>query len=287
MVFSAGAIFLLVLALTAYALYRDPEKRRRVSPTAMIVAGGVALPAVLLSALLVYGVAVTGALRAGDRADALEIRVTAHQFWWEVLYPGTRAGEFVASANEIRIPAGRAVAVRLTTPDVIHSFWVPSLAGKIDVIPGRVTRLVLQADRPGTFRGQCAEYCGASHAHMAFEVVALAEEDFDRWLAALRAPARVPESAGALRGRDAFLAQGCANCHAVRGVSAPRLAAPDLTHLASRAYIGAGALPNTREARIAWLVAGERVKPGRAMPSYAHLDPVTLAALADYLGSLE
>jgi cytochrome c oxidase subunit 2 len=287
MFFGATAIFLLVIALAAYAVYREPGKRRPVSSTAMIVAGGIVLPAIVLSALLVHGVGITGALRLGERREALEIRVTAHQFWWEVLYPGARPGEFVATANEIRLPAGREVAVRLTSGDVIHSFWVPNLAGKIDVIPGRITRLVLQADRPGALRGQCAEFCGASHAHMALEVVALAQEDFDRWLARLRAPASTPDGAAVITGREAFVAQGCANCHAVRNLAPPQLIAPDLTHLASRAFLGAGALPNTREDRIAWLVDGERVKPGRAMPSYGHLDPATLAALADYLGSLE
>ena len=287
MFWGASAIFLLVIVLVAYAVYRNPAQRPRVSSTGMIVAGGVALPVIVLSALLAYGVSLTGALRADTEEGTLTIHVTAHQYWWEVLYPGAESGEFVASANEIRIPARRPVALVLTSRDVIHSFWVPNLAGKIDLIPGRVTHLTLQADRPGTFRGQCAEFCGEGHARMALHVVALNEEGFEGWLAKLRAPARAPADAALSKGRAAFLAQGCGNCHAVRGVSEPLLAAPDLTNLASRAWLGAGTLRNTREQLIEWIVRGELVKPGRAMPSYPHLDAETLGSIVDYLGSLD
>lgn len=284
---AATGIFLVVLALGLYAVFRDPSRRRRVSPTFMIVAGGCVLPAVVLTALLVYGVGLTGALRAQESEKSLAIRVTAHQYWWEIRYPDARAGEFVSAANEMRLPVGRPVSVELTSADVIHSFWVPALAGKVDVIPGRVTRLTLEAARPGIFRGQCAEFCGASHAHMAFDVLALPADEFERWLAHIRTPARMPGEARAQKGRQAFVAEGCAHCHAVRGLSTPQLPGPDLTHFGSRAYIGAGALTNTREHRIAWLVNGERVKPGRAMPSYPHLDRETLTALSDFLGSLQ
>jgi cytochrome c oxidase subunit 2 len=287
MIFGAAAIFALVMFVACYAVYRDPDKRRRVSPTSIIVAGGVAFPVVVLSALLAYGVALTGTLRAADENDALHIRVTGHQFWWEVLYPGASAGEFVASANEIRIPVGRSVALALTSRDVVHSLWVPNLAGKVDLIPGRVTRLALRAERTGTFRGQCAEFCGADHARMALHVVALAQDEFERWLANLRSPARAPGSERLRAGRDAFVAQGCANCHAVRGVTQPQIRAPDLTHLAGREWIGAGTFRNTREHLIEWIARGDAVKPGRAMPSYAHLDAATLASIADYLDSLE
>jgi cytochrome c oxidase subunit 2 len=241
---------------------------------------------VVLTALLVYGVGITGKLRAADREAHLEIRVIAHQFWWEVLYPGAGPGEYAATANELRLPHGRPVTVRLTSRDVVHSFWIPNLAGKIDMIPGRVTQLTLEGDSPGFFRGQCAEFCGASHAHMALEVHVLGEAEFERWLASLRGPTRSRDDPAAAQGRDAFLAQGCGNCHAVQGVSQPRIAAPDLTHFAAREFLGAGVLRNTQANRLVWLTDGERVKPGRAMPSYGHLDARTLAAIADYLGTL-
>jgi cytochrome c oxidase subunit II len=150
-----------------------------------------------------------------------------------------------------------------------------------------VTRLRMQADRPGLYRGQCAEFCGAQHALMAFHVIVLEPDAFERWLVHLRQPAQSPTHEAATKGRDAFLAQGCGNCHTVRGVVDSRLAAPDLTHVASRGWIGAGTLKNTPEQIVVWLAQGEAVKPGRAMPSFGHLDAATLGALADYLANLE
>jgi cytochrome c oxidase subunit 2 len=287
MVAGATAIFAVVIALACYAVYRDPEKRRPVSSVKLIVAGGVVFPAVVLSALLIYGVALTGSLRAAEEADALHIRVTGYQFWWEVLYPGADAGERVATANEIRIPVGRPVVLTLTSADVVHSFWVPSLAGKIDLIPGRVTQLRLRADEAATFRGQCAEFCGADHARMALHVVALPQQSFERWINHQRRTASAPQGESATAGRAAFTGQGCAHCHAIRGVTQPRVPAPDLTHVASREWIAAGTYRNTREQMIEWIARGDIVKPGRAMPSYRHLDAGTLGAIADYLGGLE
>lgn len=284
MIAGAGVIFTLVMLLALYAVYRRPERRARVSSTALIVGGGLVFPIAVLTALLVYGVGLTGALRAaGD--DALRVEVTGHMWWWEVRYPGE--GGAAATANEIRIPVGRPVRFALASPDVIHSFWIPSLAGKIDLIPGRTTELSLRAERPGEYRGQCAEFCGAQHALMAFRVVALEPEAFEQWLGALRAPVRPPAGAAAARGREAFLAQGCANCHSVRGVAEARLPGPDLSNLAQRPWLGAGALPNTREGLLRWLAGGEGAKPGRAMPSYGHLDSATLEALAEFLAGLE
>lgn len=182
MFWSGAAIFAVVIMLALYAVYRDPDKRAQRSSTAMIVVGGVAFPVVALSALLVYDVFLTREQRAW-RPDALEVRVISRQWQWEVRYPGA---EKLPLFNELRLPAGRPVRVLLSSEDVIHSFWVPNLAGKIDAIPGRVTRLDLQADRPGVFRGQCAEFCGALHAHMVLRVVAEPPEEFDRWLERLR-----------------------------------------------------------------------------------------------------
>lgn len=287
MIFGAALIFIVVIALACYAVYRDPDKRRRVSSATFIIAGGVVFPAVVLSALLVYGVALTGSLRASEEADAVHIEVTGHQFWWEVLYPGATAAERVVTANEIRIPVGRPIVLSLTSADVIHSFWVPSLAGKIDLIPGRVTHLTLRADAASTFRGQCAEFCGADHARMSLHVIALPQAAFERWLEHQRRPASKAAGASAMAGHKAFVAQGCGNCHAIRGETRPQVPAPDLTHVASREWIGAGTFRNTPEQLIDWIARGDSVKPGRAMPSYRHLDAATLASLADYLSGLE
>jgi cytochrome c oxidase subunit II len=291
MVGGATAIFVIVMLLAGYAVYRQPERRLRVPSNALIIGGGLVFPVVVLTALLAYGVWLTGALRAPEdgamQEGALQVGVTGRMWWWEVRYPGAREGEAAATANEIRIPVGRPVTFSLTSPDVIHSFWVPRLAGKIDLIPGRETRLTVRADRAGVFRGQCAEYCGTQHALMSFHVVALEPEAFEQWLARLREPARPPASEGARRGQEAFLKEGCAECHTVRGVTQARLAGPDLTHLAGREWIGAGTLPNTPAMLARWIAEGERVKPGRAMPSFPHLEPATVEALAAYLSGLD
>jgi len=283
MTVGAVVIFALVLLLVLYATYRHPDRRPAVSTRLLIVGGGIVFPVVVLSALLAWGVWLTGALRVPPGNDAVRIEVVANMFWWDVRYLDEHGQARFATANEIAIPVGRPVEFTLGSRDVIHSFWVPNLAGKIDMIPGRVTRLRLQADRPGLYRGQCAEFCGPQHARMAFLVVALPEPQYAEWLENQREPARAPLQH---QGREAFLAHGCASCHTVRGVSQAALLGPDLTHVASRAWIGAGTLANTPEQLVTWIAEGERVKPGRAMPSFGHLDRETLEALAAFLSEL-
>ena len=197
MVAGAVAILTLVTGLALYAVYRRPERRPRISSAAMIVGGGVVLPVVALSLLLAHGVFVMDRVRRalGAQPPSLEIRVVARQWAWEVHYPGEAPGRTVMVMNELRLPAGRPVSLHLTSPDVIHSFWIPSLAGKMDVIPGHVRRLTLQADAPGRYRGQCAEFCGAMHAHMVLDVFAEPAESFDAWLASRRkAVSRSPQT---------------------------------------------------------------------------------------------
>jgi cytochrome c oxidase subunit II len=282
----AGAVAILVLVMLAagYAMFRNPDRRIRVSSRTLIVGGGIVFPVVVLSALLAYSVGLMDELRRPGKDD-LHVHVTGHMWWWEVRYRGPD-GEWVATANEIGIPVGRPVTVSLTSQDVIHSFWVPSLAGKMDVIPGRRTEIRLQAERPGSYRGQCAEFCGTQHALMSLRVVALPPGEFERWLQALRAPAGMPADAQASAGRDAFLAHDCGDCHTVRGLVQGSKPGPDLTHLASRGWIG-GALRNTPENLVAWMAHGEAIKPARAMPSYANVEPATLSAIARFLAGLE
>lgn len=287
LVAGATAIFTLLMVLALLAVFLPARRRPRLSSNAMILGGGVAFPVVVLSALLVYGVGLTGELRAPAGRDELRIELTGHMWWWEVRYPGAGGAAPAATANELRLPVGRPVALTLTSADVVHSFWVPSLGGKMDLIPGHARELRLRAARAGRYHGQCAEFCGAQHALMMLDVVALEPEEFDRWLADLRRPARDSRTDISLKGREAFLAQGCGNCHTVRGLVEGRLPAPDLTHVASRRWLGGGALRNTRENAIDWIARGEALKPGRAMPSFGHLDAATLAAIADYLAGLE
>jgi cytochrome c oxidase subunit 2 len=189
------------------------------------------------------------------------------------------------TANEIRIPVGRVVALELKTADVIHSFWAPALAGKLDMVPGRTNRLRIMADRPGTFRGQCAEYCGGPHAWMAFHVVAEDEKGFDAWVRRQREPAHAPDEEQAVRGARLF-ARLCAACHTVRGTEAAGSRGPDLTHLASRSTIAAGALQNNAGTLAAWIVQSQHLKPGNLMPSFQELGGEELQALATYLHGL-
>lgn len=267
-------IFVAVMALAALALWRQP---RWLGSTAAIVGGGVVLPAVVLSVLLVYSLVRANALHV-DEAPALRIEVTGYQWWWRVAYL-TSAGEVdFVTANELVIPAGRSVEVKLASADVLHSFWVPSLAGKLDLIPGKDNRLRLAARAPGRFRGQCAEYCGGPHAQMAFYVIAEDEEAFERWRAQQRRPAA---------SSNALFNARCAACHTVRGTPAQGTLGPDLTHVGSRSSIGAGILPNNAGALAAWISSSQHIKPGNLMPSFRRLEADELRALAAYLEGLK
>lgn len=283
MFWGACAILLLVLGLALYAFVRSPQRRAKTRPNAIILAGGVLLPVVTLSALLAYGVQAMASLRTLTE-EAIEVEVVGNRWWWDIHYLG-EDGEVVSSANELRIPAGRPVLVSLRSNDVIHSFWVPSLAGKMDLIPGRTNRLIIQADAPGVYRGQCAEFCGAQHARMALHVIAQPEDDFAVWFERQRAPAARPQDAAQLQGQAEFV-QRCATCHTVRGTSEARAAGPDLTHLAGREFIGAGTLANNRDNLLAFVARAQEIKPGSAMPSHEHLAPEALESIVLYLESL-
>lgn len=279
-----GAIFIGVLLLLALSLRGRPAAVR---PRLWIWGGGVAFPAGVLVALFVWVLPLTPAWKPLPPPGALVVTVKAHMWWWEVRYQGAAAGADIVTANEIRIPVGRPVYFALTSGDVIHSFWVPRLAGKIDMLPGRMQHLLVNATEAGTWRGQCAEFCGAQHAQMALHVVGLAPADFDAWLAAQANPASAPATAALAQGRDAFLAQRCNACHTVRGVGAEGRLGPDLTHVGSRLHLGAGSLANTPEGRARWLAHLQQIKPGARMPSYDRLDAQTLGAISGWLGSLQ
>jgi cytochrome c oxidase subunit 2 len=290
MFWGAVAIQVLVMVLALYAVFRAPAKRRPVSVNVMIAAGGVALPLVTLSALLVYAVVSMGKLRAEpDDASMMRIEVVGNQWWWDVRYLGPDGTTVARTANEIHIPAEVPVKFLVRSNDVIHSFWVPNLAGKIDLMPGRTHHIVLQASQPGLFRGQCAEFCGAQHARMAFHVIAEPADKFASWLERHRLPAQEPVDALALRGREAFASNGCVACHAVRGFGGTTTSSergPDLTHLADRRFLFAGTLENNRENLIDTIVRSQIVKPGNAMPSYTHIDRKELDAMLTYLKGL-
>ena len=283
LVAGATAIFLLSMGLLVLALRR----RKREIPTAWWVVGaGIVFPTVVLSALLAYDVVRTAGLDQPPAGKPLVIGITGHLWWWEIRYHDPASGRWIVGANELRLPAGRAVQLGLESADVIHSFWVPTLGGKMDLVPGRVNRLVITALEPGVHRGVCAEYCGTQHARMALHVVVETPEQFDRWLAAQSAAASAPTNATLEQGRRAFLDQGCAGCHVVRGVAEGSPLGPDLTHVGSRLHLAAGTLPNDRDSLVRWIANPQEFKPGTRMPSFQHLDRATLDALAAYMAHL-
>lgn len=218
-------------------------------------------------------------------ADTPVIRVIGHQWWWEVRYEAEQDRTFT-TANEIRVPVGRPVTVKLETADVIHSFWVPSLTGKMDLINNQDNDLQFTAAKPGVYRGQCAEFCGLQHAHMALEVIALPPDQYEDWRARQLHAAPVPSDPEAQRGAVLFRARGCAICHTIRGTPAGGRLGPDLTHLASRRTIAAGTLPFTPGNLAGWIADPQHVKPGNLMPP-VQLESRDLNALVRYLGSLQ
>jgi cytochrome c oxidase subunit 2 len=247
---------------------------------------GVGISTVVLLISTVWTLKVLYAVAAPSHPN-LTVEVIAHEWWWEVRYPGTDASQTVVTANEIHIPVGEPVHIRLQSDDVIHSFWVPKLGGKTDVIPGQTNYNWVQADHPGVYRGQCAEFCGPQHAHMAFYVVAQNQLDFNAWRKnQLRASSALPATQQILiQGKDTFLAR-CSVCHTIRGTTAQGTLGPDLTHLMSRKTIAAGMLPNTTASLSGWIANAQSVKPNVRMPSFS-FTPQELHALVDYLQTLQ
>jgi cytochrome c oxidase subunit 2 len=287
--FAISAVVVAVVAmLVVVASVRDRGGRARRRwlgrrGTRLILLGGVVVPLAILVALFVATVATLPSVSAPEEGDGeLAVEVIGRQFWWEVRYPD----QGVVTANEIHIPTGTPVELRVRSADVIHSFWVPRLNRKIDMIPGRTNRIRLQADAPGMYRGQCAEFCGLAHAQMAFLVVADRPADFEAWIAREGGDAPAPATESAALGREVFLSSTCVACHAIRGTPASATIGPDLTHLAARRWLAAGTIPNTRGNLGGWIVDPQRIKPGNAMPPTALSGP-ELKALLDYLESLE
>jgi len=281
-----------VLAALLVAVVRG-TRRRPAEPSTSPAEGtltryvgvAVGVTVVTLLALLVASVWTGRTVASLQASSAVSVAITGHQWWWEVQYEDAVPTRRVVTANEIHIPTNRPVVLKVTSRDVIHSFWVPNLQGKRDLIPGYTTALWMQASRTGVFRGQCAEFCGMQHAHMAFDVVVEPDEEFERWLAAMREPGRDPPDATGRKGRDVFMQARCAGCHTVRGSDAAGQTAPDLTHIASRSTLGAGSLPNTPDNLAMWIRDSQHVKPGNQMPPNP-LAPEDLQALVSYMETL-
>lgn len=282
-------VYVAVLAASAWALLRrrpeadnEPRTDRRLTH-AVAIAG--AVTAVVLGALTFATARAGDGLITPPGKGAITIDVIGRQWWWDFQYRDVTPSEWVSSPNELHLPVGVPVVLRAISRDVIHSFWVPALHGKRDLIPGRVTEMWIQADRPGVYRGQCAEFCGHQHARMALTVIAEPREAFQAWLRGQRQPAAEPVSPEEQAGRDFFLQTTCSTCHTIRGTPAASRIGPDLTHLASRRTIAARTLPNDRAHLERWIREAQHVKPGSRMPSHA-LQPDDASALLAYLGSL-
>lgn len=286
MVIGGAIIWAGVIAL---ALYASRWKRRTISEKAasgFILWAGVVFPVTVLAALLAFALWLMPSLRpfAGGDQARLRIEVTGHQFWWHVVYR-LPDGRRVASANEIRLPVGERVEFHLTSADMIHSFWIPALGGKMDLIPGRTNRLSLLATKVGRYRGQCAEFCGMSHALMALPAIVMEPGDFQTWLDARTGPSQGLQASDA--GHAVFQREKCGECHRVAGTEAQGTAGPDLSHVGSRLTLGSGQLINDAAAIARFVAHSGSIKPGSHMPAYLHLPAGELDAMAVWLKGLQ
>jgi cytochrome c oxidase subunit 2 len=281
-----SVVFLGVSAAAAIALFGSHGWRQRLAGERLVLGAGLIFPTAALSALLGYGVIVMGMTDAAEGQDGLRISIAGERWWWRVTYTA-RDGSRIESANELRLPTGRPVQVELTSANVIHSFWAPKLAGKLDMIPGRTNTLTLNVRQPGISRGQCAEYCGGAHALMSFFVIAMPPADFEAWLAHESRPAAAPIDEAETQGSALFVRSGCGACHTVRGTAASGTIGPDLTHVGSRHSLAAATLPNNAEAFATWIRDNQHIKPENMMPPFGIYTERELRQLAAYLESLK
>jgi cytochrome c oxidase subunit 2 len=284
MTWSSAAILAGVGALFVVAILGPQKLRAKLAQQQFIVGAGIAFPIIVLSALLIYGFVLLGLQPQAAGADAsYRIAVVGEQWWWRVRYR-LSDGRVIESANEIRLPVGEQVVFELTTADVIHSLWIPKLAGKLDMIPGRTTRLTVTANFTGISRAQCAEYCGGAHAMMSLFVIVMEKEKFEGWLEAESGPAKEPVDP---IGERLFHASGCGACHVVRGTQAKGRVGPDLTHLGSRHSLAAATLPNDAPSIARWISENQHIKPENKMPPYKIFSEAELAAISRYLAGLK
>lgn len=288
MLLVCGGMYLLVMLGLGWGMMRrrqddKPEQHDGRLTRVLYLWGGLIVAG--LTVLIIGSFVADRSLASTQGQETLLVRVTGHQWWWRVEYRDPATGGWVETANELHLPVGRTARVLIGTADVIHSFWVPNLAGKQDLIPGRPNAVDLTPRRVGRYRGQCAEFCGPQHAHMAFDVMVDGAGEFDRWLAGQARPASPSVDAVAARGQQLLAGGPCGACHVVRGTEARGRAGPDLTHVASRQSIAAGTLPMTRGNLQGWIVQPQAIKPGTRMPAIG-LSGADADAVAHYLATL-
>lgn len=291
MLIGGGLILAAVAVMMFIGLYKarkstEPQPLTFKQSRNLVVISGVVIPALILTVFVISSAGVNRELVAPMPEDAMTIRVTGHQWWWEIDYLDS-AGNIVAkTANEVRIPVDTPVKFALEASDVIHSFWMPQLNGKTDMIPGKTNVTWVKASKIGRYRGQCTEFCGKQHAKMAFHVEAMSEQDFSGWLQQQASPAREPSTESQQRGRQVFLQSSCVMCHSIRGTTAMASVAPDLTHIGSRKSLAAGTVENNAGFLASWILSPQSIKPGSHMPA-TMVPGEDLADLVDYLLSLE
>ena len=263
----------------------DPARHRRATT---VVGGALAITVVTLFILMVTSFRAGGAINSlSEKPPDLSVKVTGHQWWWQIEYQDdVTPGNNVMTANELHVPVGRTVKIMLESDDVIHSLWMPNFHGKKDLIPIYPTTFYFNADKPGTYWGQCAEFCGYQHAKMRLVITAESPEDFQKWLDAGRQTPPIPTEAVQKHGEEIFTTSVCAQCHTIQGTGANGRVGPDLTHIASRPYIGAGARQNTSDNLANWILDPQKIKPGIKMPQNQFSDE-DLRALVTYLESLK
>jgi cytochrome c oxidase subunit 2 len=290
----ATAVYLVTMAFLFWSMRRARRRQRREQTIdagaerrmTRAVSYGIGATVTILLVFLAYDFSVGRTLSPVPSKHPLTIEVAGHQWWWELSYADTSAHGRFTTANEAHVPVGEPVLLLLSAQDVIHSFWVPNLAGKKDLVPGYTQSVWFQADTAGIYRGQCAEFCGLQHAKMALFVVAEPRAKYDQWVARQREPAASPSDSIASRGREVFLTSSCVMCHSIEGTPAGSKVGPDLTHLAGRLTIAAGTLPNSRGTLAGWIIDPQGIKPGTKMPPTT-LAPKDLDALLTYLQSLK
>lgn len=279
-------VFGVVVAALSIALFGSTKLKSRLGGERAIWIGGFAFPVVVLTILLIWGLSLGSSLSATRMTgNEIRVKIIGEMWWWRVHYQDHEGQVWLRDANELHIAVGQPVLLELEAADVIHSFWVPRLSGKMDMIPGRTNRLLIQAEKAGIYKGQCAEYCGGPHALMGFVVIAHAPEDFAQWKAQ-RLQASSP-SVGGSAGAALFLTKGCAACHSIDGTAANGLAGPSLTYVGSRQSLGAGILPNNIGTMAGWIADSQSIKPGNRMPNYHQLSGKELRDLSEYLVSLK
>lgn len=283
----AAFVFIVVMALLLFAIFRPqraqaPSTENQRRDIGFVVVGGAVIPALILVFLFLVTLHTMVVQASPPRQTRLTVAVIGHRWWWEFRY----LGRSVTTGNEVHVPVGQPVRLELTSADVIHSFWVPQIQQKTDMLPGHINTTWIEATQAGVYRGECAEFCGENHANMDFIFVADPPGRFTAWLARQRQPGPVPSTPLIEQGQQAFLGSACVYCHTIAGTNATGAVGPDLTHLASRRTIGAGLLPNTPGNLAGWIANSQAIKPGNYMPPM-NLDPRAMQALLAYLNTLK